>query len=89
MVTAKDVANWMFDEFKRLGELRQADAAWGIKENFGEQFVYLNQNGNYGISKEVLTEFNKMTAAIAVWERGGKYWRTRQKNDAPGRSSRW
>jgi hypothetical protein len=78
----KEVAELMRAEFERLGELLQEDAVNAVQRKFGKQFVYLNENGNPAIHKGVLKEFKKITPD-AVWERGEKLWRRRNKFDDP------
>jgi hypothetical protein len=54
-------------------------------DRFGEEFVYENENGNYGIDKKVLKAFRDLTEKSVVWERGSRMWRKREKYDGPGR----
>jgi len=81
--TPHDVAEWMAKEVRRKGELHQEDVAWHIKNHFGENFVYVNVNGNLAIDKKVLTEFLKLTEKDIVWVRGNRYWRLRASYDDP------
>jgi len=85
--TPHDVAEWMVEEVRRKGELHQEDAAWHIKNHFGENFVYINTNGNLAIDKKVLTEFRKLTEKDIVWVRGDRYWRLRASYDDPEKRS--
>jgi hypothetical protein len=75
MPTAKDVAEWMLEQFNSTRWLYQDTVVYKIKKQFGAEFVYLNANGNYGISKEVLKHFRQMTEGQAIWERGSRAWR--------------
>ena len=45
-VTAQEVAEWMVKEIRFTGTLHQTAAIEYVKENFGEQFVFVNENGN-------------------------------------------
>jgi hypothetical protein len=83
--TASDVAKWMLDELNREQILYQETAVWEIQEKFGESFVYQNDRGNLAISKEVLSEFKKISEDTVVWIRGQRYWRFREATDEPGR----
>lgn len=47
--------------------------------------MYFNDNGNVAIGKDVLKEFRQLTEGVAVWIRGGRYWRKRERGDEPGR----
>lgn len=85
MITDADVARWMWENIINNGLLYQDVAAYHILTEFGEQFVYVNANGNYSISKKVLAEFKRLTANNVVWERGERSWRVRQAYDSAGR----
>ncbi|WP_159820008.1 hypothetical protein [Cyanobium sp. Copco_Reservoir_LC18] len=82
-LTAKDVAEWMLKEVETKGELFQKDAAWHIRRNVGKRFIYLNENHNPAISREVLKEFLLISMKTVVWNRRERYWRVRQPNDPP------
>jgi len=86
-ITPYDVAEWMAEEVRKKGELHQEDAAWHIKNHFGEDFVYININGNLAIDKKVLAEFLKLTEKDVVWVRGVRYWRLRMSYDDPEKRS--
>jgi hypothetical protein len=64
----------MLNELKSTGILYQSDAVRYIKSNFGEAFVYVNENGNESISKEVKKAFKKLHGGKAAWERDGFFW---------------
>jgi hypothetical protein len=85
MATAYDAAQWMFDEVSQKGELYQADAVSEIERRFGKEFIYINDNGNPAIAKDVLKHFRKLTADTLIWERSYRYWRQRTENDTAGR----
>ena len=47
-----------------------------IKEEFGEEFVYINENGNFAIAKKVLTAFGKLKKEYDIeWDNYDKSWR--------------
>ena len=75
MSSALKVAEWMASRLEDKGYLYQDQAVSHIKKNFGDDYVYHNENGNLAISKEVLKEFRALTEGKAVWERGEKAWR--------------
>jgi hypothetical protein len=79
--TAAEVAEWMVEQLEGRRELYQHEAAHHIRLKFGNDFVYLNQNGNYAISRDVLREFRKRTEDTVVWERGWRAWRRRTERD--------
>ena len=62
------------NELKSTGILYQSDAVAYIKSNFGEAFIYVNENGNQSISKEVKKAFKKLHGGKAAWERDGFFW---------------
>lgn len=69
----KKVAEWMLTKFKG-GRLYQEEVVWVMKKEFGNDYVYENDNGNYAISKKVLAEFRKLTEGKVTWSRGEKAW---------------
>ena len=83
--TPEQIAQWMAGQLEQQGSLYQADAVDGIAKWFGEQFTYLNGNGNPAIDKRVLRAFKKVTADTVVWERWDFCWRKRSEGDAAGR----
>jgi hypothetical protein len=85
LTTAKDVAQWMFDEVNRRSVLDQETAVDQIQRKFGKQFVYENVNGNPAISMDVLAAFRKLGGDSIVWDRSYSEWRKRQQFDKPGR----
>ena len=82
MATAADVAQWMLDELKRTKELCQDDAAYGIVQKFGDDFVYYSDfTGGLCIDKRALEAFRKISGDRVVWERSLKAWRLRDAGD--------
>lgn len=72
--TANNVAEWMYNEVKNAGILHQSKAVEHIIEHFGEAFIYVNDNGNQAIDKEVKKAFKKLHGGRAAWERDGFFW---------------
>ncbi|OAB34320.1 hypothetical protein PMSD_14545 [Paenibacillus macquariensis subsp. defensor] len=72
--TAEQVAEWMLGELKDSGKLIQPEAVKHILEHFGEPFIYVNDNGNQSISKDVKKAFKKLHAGRAAWDREGFFW---------------
>ena len=90
MATAKDVAKWMLDQLEGGQYLYQEMVVYKIKSEFGDDFTYLNANGNLAIGKDVLKEFRKLSEGIVVWERGEKAWRrVRDNEEYKGRQTEW
>ena len=73
-VTVQQVAEWMVEEIRFKGNLYQTDAIEYVKTNFGEQFVYVNENGNPSLSKEVKKAFRKLHGGRIAWERDSFMW---------------
>jgi hypothetical protein len=84
---ANDVAAWMMTEIERREPhgFYQEDAAHLIQRQFGREFIYENQNGNWAIDKKVLAAFKKLSGTSVVWDRSYRYWRLRRTSDGPGR----
>jgi hypothetical protein len=87
MATAREIAEWMSEEFDRLEYLRQKDAVQLIQEKFGTDHVYTNRNRNPAIAKRVLENFKEIRPDL-VFTFGRKTWRKRDPYDAPGRRQR-
>jgi hypothetical protein len=85
MSTAKEVAQFMADEFGAHRYLYQETIVFEIISKFGKQFTGPNVNGNLSPRDDVLQEFFSL-ASDPVWIRGGRYWRKREDNDDPGRT---
>ncbi len=83
-MTEDDAAQWMLEEFERLGFLYQEGAASHLFMLNDEKLVYFDANSNLCIGKAVLAKFNILTPE-AVYERSGKFWRRRLETDQPGR----
>ena len=84
--TPEQIAEWMVEELERRGQyLYQQVVASEIAERFGEEFTYVNQNGNLAIDPRVLAAFRRITEDTVVWERGERMWRKRNDADEPGR----
>lgn len=73
-VTEQQVAEWMVEEIRFKGNLYQTDAIEYVKTNFGEQFVFVNENGNASLSKEVKKAFRKLHGGRIAWERDSFMW---------------
>ncbi|MEK3771964.1 hypothetical protein MKY14_25875 [Paenibacillus sp. FSL R5-0887] len=73
-ITAQEVAEWMVKEIRFTGTLHQTAAIEYVKENFGEEFVFVNENGNASLSKEVKKAFRKLHGGRIAWDRDGFLW---------------
>ncbi|MFD0616031.1 DUF6953 family protein [Paenibacillus sp. GCM10027629] len=73
-VTPQTVAQWMVDEIQFKGTLHQSDAIDYVQTHFGEQFVFVNENGNASLEKEVKKAFRKLHNGRVAWDRDGFFW---------------
>ena len=80
-----DVAKWMRDKIIEDKTMYQENVVSKIRDEFGEEFIYTNENGNPAISKAVLKEFRRLTENLVVWEKSERRWRLRGEHDTPGK----
>jgi hypothetical protein len=69
-----EIAEWMLNEVKSAGILHQTAAIEHIVSNYGDDFIYVNENGNKSIAKDVKKAFKKLHGGRAAWERDGFFW---------------
>ncbi len=74
----------MLAEFEANGLLVQRRAAFRIREEFGEEFVYRNKRHHWAIRQVVLDAFRALTTDAVVWSRSRQLWRRRRDADPPG-----
>ncbi|MGN7359700.1 DUF6953 family protein [Paenibacillus sp. SAF-054] len=72
--TAQQVAEWMVQEIRFKGILYQTEAVSYVREHFGEEFVFVNENGNASLEKEVKKAFRKLHGGRIAWDRDGFMW---------------
>jgi len=84
LTTALEVAKWMRIKRHKEGILRHKDAVEGITTRFGDEFIYINKDGNPAIREDVLAEFRGLTKHSVVWEKSMLRWRKRRRGDPPG-----
>lgn len=84
---ATTVAGWMLEKLESSGCIYQEDVVYEIKDLYGSEFTYENENGNLAIEQKVLAEFRKLTENTVVWERDERVWRWRQDYDSAGRQT--
>ncbi|MCE9529510.1 MAG: hypothetical protein K8R36_25960 [Planctomycetales bacterium] len=80
---ALPIAAWMARKFRREGTLSQRNAVNEIREKFGEEFSYRNDNGNWAIAKSVLAIFKELTKNDAIYDKLLSRWRKRRSDDDP------
>ena len=79
-----DVAKWLLEQVAK-DPLYQDEVTWKIRNKFGHDFLYTNENGNPAINKKVLDKFKKLSGDDVVWSRSERYWRKREPSDRSGR----
>ncbi|WP_442955992.1 DUF6953 family protein [Paenibacillus sp. MMO-58] len=72
--TEQQIAEWMVNEIKFRGMLRQEEAIEHVKQHFGEQYIFVNENGNASLEKEVKKAFRKLHKGRVAWDRDGFFW---------------
>ncbi|TCM89090.1 hypothetical protein EV294_11331 [Paenibacillus sp. BK033] len=72
--TEQQIAEWMVNEIKFRGMMRQEEAIEHVKRHFGEQYIFVNENGNVSLEKEVKKAFRKLHKGRIAWDRDGFFW---------------
>jgi hypothetical protein len=72
--TENQIAEWMINEIKFRGMLRQEEAIEHVKQHFGDQYVFVNEKGNVSLEKEVKKAFRKQHGGRIAWDRDGFFW---------------
>jgi hypothetical protein len=78
MATPKTIAEWMLEELKRETILSQEVVAHEISLLYGDEFTYINANGNLAIDERVLSEFRGLTQNLVISVGGERVWRLKQ-----------
>jgi len=65
----------MLDQMGASHWLHQEAIAQRIQISFGEEFVYRNKNGKFGLRKAVLVEFKRLTQGQLIWVHSERAWR--------------
>jgi hypothetical protein len=75
--TAASIGAWLLNRIEEAGprSVYQSSAVTEIRNTFGKEWSYQNDNGNWAIAKDVLKEFGKLKYPNIQWDRGGQYWR--------------
>lgn len=79
------IVHWMVNITHANGVLYQSEVVEFLINNFGEEYIKTNDNGNYAISSAVLANFRKASKDDIVWDRVELAWRLRNDGDLPGR----
>ncbi|EBU7614076.1 MULTISPECIES: DUF6953 family protein [Enterobacteriaceae] len=79
------IVDWMVNTTRSNGVLYQSEVVEFLINDFGDEFIKTNENGNYAISSTVLANFRKASKDDIVWDREQLAWRLRNESDLPGR----
>ena len=82
--TARTIATAMVKYIEAHGQLPQRRAVQLIQDQFGEEFLDENKNGNLAIDEEVLAEFRAFMEGRVDWD--NFIWHIRKPSDHAGRS---
>ncbi|MDV8148547.1 DUF6953 family protein [Arthrobacter sp. B10-11] len=76
IVDASTVANWLLTQIEAASPRHayQSQLVAKIRKDFGAEWSYQNDNGNWAISKEVLKEFGKLKYPNLQWHSGSQSW---------------
>jgi hypothetical protein len=78
-ITNYSVAQWLYDKIIKDKYVDQGSVVYEISKTFGDTFVYINENGNLAINKDILKEFkklkNNMLTGKIEWDRSDRAWR--------------
>ncbi|WP_168120051.1 hypothetical protein [Paenibacillus sp. HB172176] len=69
-----EIADWMFNELRSAGMLYQEAAVAHIRAEYGNEYLYENENGKISIDKEVKKAFKKLHGGKAAWDRDAFFW---------------
>lgn len=72
--TPQEIAEWMINEIRFRGMLKQEEAIAHIRTHYGEAFIFVNENGNVSLEKEVRKAFRKQHGGRVAWDRDGFFW---------------
>lgn len=76
LVDASTVASWLLAQIEAVAPRHayQNQLVARIRKDFGAEWSYQNDNGNWAISKEVLKEFGKLKYPNLQWHSGSQAW---------------
>ena len=78
--TAKEVAEWMVEQLPSNDVLYQEATAREIRERFGGSFIYIDEDRNVAIKKDVLAVFEKLARNTIIWDQRRRLWRKLEKH---------
>lgn len=85
--TAKDIADRLYQELRNAGDrFPQREAVKVVRDEFGEDWLYTNKNGNPAIKKSILDKFRELRGNDWVWASQTQAWRKRRPDDPADKS---
>lgn len=77
MSNATEIARSIIEEIESNGPRRtyQQRVVRRVRDEFGEEWSYKNQNGNWAIHRSVLKAMAPMKDEHIVWDRSDQSWR--------------
>lgn len=69
------ICEWMIDQLQERKQLYQRQVVDFIRSQYGDKYLYTNENGNPAIEKIVLREFRQQAKGRSAWDKHGSYWR--------------
>lgn len=68
------IAEWLYNRIVEDEVLYQSQAVEEIEDEFGEKYVYENENGNLAIHKKILEAFRVLNKGEIIWQRKDYRW---------------
>ena len=68
-------SEWMIDQLQERKQLYQRQVMDFIRSQYGDKYLYTNENGNPAIEMIVLREFRQQAKGRSAWDKHGSYWR--------------
>jgi hypothetical protein len=70
----QQIAAWMVGQIREVGTLKQEDAIAYVRSEYGEQYVFISENGHVSLEKEIKKAFRKLHGGKIAWDRDGFLW---------------
>ncbi|WP_336648291.1 DUF6953 family protein [Microbacterium sp. MMO-10] len=77
MSTPQEIAQWLMDEITARGRNRsyQRRLVPRLREQFGDEWLYRNQNNNWAIDRRILKALGPLKTDNVIWDRSDQSWR--------------
>ncbi|WP_046225952.1 DUF6953 family protein [Paenibacillus dauci] len=74
VTTEQQIAEWMVNQIREQGVLKQEDAIAHVRAQYGEQYLFTSESGNISLDKEIKKAFRKSHGGRVAWDRDGFFW---------------